>query len=271
MNPREKQGDVLTLNITFSFYSAAPFCYVGNRNRCRRPFTMKDEADKRKFNVVRKVAIFSPLTDDEVRSTLPFFREKKMRKSEVIFREGEPGRHFYLVRSGSVKVYKLSEDGRERILQVFGPGQFFAELPVLDGRNYPASAEALSPSTLLFVNRDDFLQILARYPQMTGKVYEIVGDRLRHFATAVTDLTLKDASRRLAGFLLAKMEAYDRLNQDEVRFPLELTHQEIASLIGTARETVSRTLRQFEKDGIIEMKDRHITVRDKSLLAQAAG
>ncbi|MDX1763431.1 MAG: Crp/Fnr family transcriptional regulator [bacterium] len=194
-----------------------------------------------------------------------------MKKGEVLFHEGEPGRHLYIVRSGSVKVYKLSADGKERILQVFGPGQFFAELPVLDGRNYPASAEALSPGALLFVSRENIVQLLSRYPQMTAKVYEIVGDRLRHFATAVTDLTLKDASRRLAGFLLAKMEAYDPLGQDVVRFPLELTHQEIASLIGTARETVSRTLRQFEKDGIIEMKERHITVRDKSLLAQAAG
>lgn len=232
---------------------------------------MTQDADKRNLSAVRRTAIFSTLTDDEIRAALPFFRERRIKKGEVIFHEGEPGRHFYIVRSGSVKVYKLSEDGKERILQVFGPGQFFAELPVLDGRNYPASAEALSQGTLLFVSRDDFFQILSRYPQMTATVYEIVGDRLRHFATAVTDLTLKDASRRLAGFLLAKMEAHDPLGQDQVRFPLELTHQEIASLIGTARETVSRTLRQFEKDGILEMKDRHITVLDKGLLEKASG
>jgi CRP/FNR family transcriptional regulator len=231
---------------------------------------MAGPTDEKILRTLERIPFFADLSNDEIRSVLPLFKEKSVDKNQVIFHEGEPGRFLYIVRSGSVKVYKLSEDGKEKILRVFGPGQFFAELPVLDGRKYPASAEALTAGTLLCLSRENFLKILSTYPKITGKLYEIVGERLRHFATAVTDLTLKDASRRLAGFLQEKMDSSNRLAQNQVRFPLELTHQEIASLIGTARETVSRTLKQFEREGMIEIKDRYVTVLDEEGLAKAA-
>jgi CRP-like cAMP-binding protein len=231
---------------------------------------MTEATDERHLKLLKKIPFFSPLQDEELHYILPHLREKKFKKNQVIFHEGEPGHHLYMIRSGQVKVYKLSEEGKEKILRVFGPGDFFAELPLLDGGKYPASAETLSPATLLLLSRENFLNVLSKYPQLTGKIYEIVGDRLRHFTTAVTDLTLKDASRRLAGFLLEKAREHDRHSLSKGRFPLELTHQEIASLIGTARETVSRSLKQLQTEGIIEIKDRYVTVLDQERLTEAA-
>lgn len=231
---------------------------------------MPDKTDDKNLRLLRKVPFFEPLKEEELRSLLPFIKEKKYKKNQTIFHEGEPGRYLFMIRSGNVKIYKLSEDGREKILRVFGADEFFAELPLLDGGKYPASAETLSAATLLCLSRENFLKILSDNPQIMSKIHEIVGNRLRHFTSMVTDLTLKDASRRLAGFLLEKAEEKDLFSSKEIRFPLELTHNEIASLIGTARETVSRTLRQLQKEGMIEIKDRYITVLDKERLARAA-
>lgn len=231
---------------------------------------MAADSNDKNLRLLKRIPFFSPLAEEELNSLLPCLKEKNYKKNQVVFHEGAPGRQLFLIRSGNVKVFKLSEDGREKILRVFGPGDFFAELPLLDGGKYPASAETLSPATLVCLSREDFLKILSGNPQILQKIHEIVGNRLRHFTNAVTDLTLKDASRRLAGFLLEKTEEYQILTSKEIRFPMELTHQEIASLIGTARETVSRTLRQFQKEGVIEIKDRYITVLDKERLGTAA-
>ena len=231
---------------------------------------MTEMSNDKNHRLLKKVPFFSNLEDKEIDSILTIVIEKKYKKNQVIFHEGEPGEYLFMVRSGNVKVYKLSEDGKEKILGVFGPGDFFAELPLLDGGKYPASSETLSPTNLLCLSRENFLKILSKNPQITGKIHEIVGSRLRHFTSQITDLTLKDASCRLAGFLLEKAEEKNIFNAKEIRFPMELTHQEIASLIGTARETVSRTLRQFQKEGLIEIKDRYVTVLDKDLLKKAA-
>ncbi|NOY53428.1 MAG: Crp/Fnr family transcriptional regulator [Deltaproteobacteria bacterium] len=231
---------------------------------------MDNRSNEKNLRLLQKIPFFTSLKEEELRTILPFLEEKQTRKGEILFHEGEPGRRLYLIRMGQVKVFKLSEGGKEKILRVFGPGDFFAELPLLDGGNYPASAEALSAATLLSLSRKNFLDILKKYPVITGKIYEIVGNRLRHFTTVVTDLTLKDASRRLAGFLLEKAAQQVHLSQGQVRFPLGLTHQEIASLIGTARETVSRSLKQLQSDGIIEIKERYVTVLDRNALRQAA-
>lgn len=231
---------------------------------------MIGNSEEKNLRLLKKVPFFAPLEEEELRLLLPFLKEKKYKKNQVIFHEGEPGHYLFLIRSGSVKVYKLSEDGKEKILRVFGPEDFFAELPLLDGGKYPASAETLSACTLLCLSREDFTKTCSGNPDIMKKIYEIVGDRLRHFTTMVTDLTLKDASCRLAGFLLEMAGQKDPFSLKEIRFPMELTHQDIASLIGTARETVSRALKQLEKQGIIEIKERYLTILDKERLVQAA-
>jgi len=227
-------------------------------------------SEEKALRILKKVSFFHNLEEEELRYILPFLQVQSFPKNQVIFHEEEPGRYLYMIRSGNVKVYKLSEDGKEKILRVFGPGDFFAELPLLDGGKYPATAETISPATLLKLSRENFLKVLSRYPEISGKIYEVVGKRLRHFTAEITDLTLKDASHRLAGFLLEKAREYEHLSSSQIRFPLELTHQEIASLIGTARETVSRTLKRFQKEGIIDLKERHVTILDRDRLIMAA-
>ncbi len=231
---------------------------------------MLDRSDKKNLRLLKKVPFFAQLEEEELHPILGQLQERQIRKNETIFREGMPGEYLFMIRTGNVKIYKLSEEGREQILGVFGPGDFFAELPLLDGGKYPASAEALTAGTLVRLRRESFLEILNDHPGVVTKILETVGARLRYFTNMVADLTLKDASRRLAGFLYEKAKRHGLRGQREVRFPMELTHQEIASLIGTARETVSRTLQQFQKEEIIDIRDRHVTVLDMERLSTAA-
>ncbi len=231
---------------------------------------MLEKSDKKNLRLLKKVPFFSPLEEAELHPILTHLQVRQIGKNETIFREGTPGEYLFMIRTGNVKIYKLSEEGREQILGVFGPGDFFAELPLLDGGKYPASAEALTAGTLVQLSRDNFLEILNEHPGVVTKILETVGARLRYFTNMVADLTLKDASRRLAGFLYEKARRHALPGQKEVRFPMELTHQEIASLIGTARETVSRTLQQFQKEEMINIKERHVTVLDMERLSTAA-
>ncbi len=231
---------------------------------------VSETANKKNLRLLKRVPFFAQLEEEELQPILAHLQELQIGKNQTIFREGSPGEFLFMIRTGNVKIYKLSKEGKEQILGVFGPGDFFAELPLLDGGKYPASAEALTAGTLVRLSRENFLKILAAHPSVVTRILETVGARLRYFTNMVADLTLKDAARRLAGFLYEKAKRHTLPGQKVVGFPLELTHQEIASLIGTARETVSRTLQQFQREEIIRIRDRHVTVLDMARLAAAA-
>lgn len=166
-----------------------------------------------------------------------------------IFDEGEPGRGFYLVMAGQVKVFKMSPKGQEQILCVAGPGQSFAEAAVLVGRSYPASAECLMDSALIFVEREPVGCLLARDPEFCMRLMAGMAMKLRNLVGLVEDLTLRDARGRISRYLvnLAPEEARGR-------FCVKLPTQQVvlARLLGLTQETLSRSLRSLKDEGFIE-------------------
>src|SRR3954451_1810345 len=203
---------------------------------------------------LKNVPLFSNLTEAEFSFLSARVIERKFGGGELIFSEGQPCSGLFVVESGNVRVFKSSANGREQVLAIEPPGSSIAELPVFDGGNYPASAEALAETTLLFVSKQDFQALCLQHPQVALKVLRVVGARLRRLVGIIEELSFTTVRRRLASFLF-------RLAQREgLEVTLPASNQELASQIGTVRELVSRNLSRFQQEGLLTVDGRHVII-----------
>ena len=180
-----------------------------------------------------------------------------------MFSEGEPCKGLYIVVSGRVRIFKSSNNGREQVLSVEGPGASVAELPVFDGGSYPASASALEKTEVLFVSRTDLRAICLEKPEVSLKLLQVVGARLRRLVGIIEELSFATVRHRLISWLLRQASAEGRLTERGMVFSLNASHQELAAQIGTVRELVSRNLARLEAQSFIEMNGRQITILDR--------
>ncbi len=190
---------------------------------------------------------------------------KSYTRGEIIFSEGEPGNGFYIVGSGKVKVFKLSFAGKEQILHIYGPGKPFGEVPVFTGKHFPASAMAIANSTVLFFPRDAFITLITQNPSLSLNMLAVLSMRLRQFTVMVENLSLKDVPARLASYLLVLS---DEQTREKVTLPV--SKNQLAGLMGTTPETVSRIFTRFVTDGLIEMERNVITLIHTEGLAEVA-
>ncbi len=144
-------------------------------------------------------SLFGGLPDNELEGIVDISIEKTYGRGESIFFEGDEGRGFYMVKDGKVKIYKMSPAGKEHILHIFGPGEPFGEVPVFHGLPFPASAEALVKSTLLYFPREKFIRLVHDTPSIALNMLAVLSMRLRRFSTQIENLSLKEVPARLAG------------------------------------------------------------------------
>lgn len=190
---------------------------------------------------------------------------KRARAGEALFEAGQPGTHFYAVVSGKVRVYRSAPSGKEQVLHVFGAGEAFAEVPVFEGKTYPASAQALEDSVLVSVPRKGFVEVLRKEPELALGVMALLAARLRGFVTQIAQLSLKEVPERLAGYLLLL-----RASQNSDDLVLELPKGQIASYLGTIPETLSRALKKLAEQGLIETAGSKVKVLNPEGLARLA-
>ena len=187
-------------------------------------------------------------------------------KGQAIFSEGDEGIGFYAITSGRVKIFKLSPDGKEQILHIFGPLDIFGEVAVFTGHGYPAYAEAYTLSSLLFFPKDAFVELIKKDPSMALNMLAVLSLRLRRFAALIEDLSLKEVPGRLAAYLLYLSKTSP--NRDDVN--LDISKGQLASLLGTIPETLSRILGKMTQQGFIRMEKSRITILDRSVLEDIA-
>lgn len=187
-------------------------------------------------------------------------------KGQTIFSEGDPARGFYTVFSGRVKIFKLSPDGKEQILHIFGPGEPFGEVAVFEDINFPAYAQAMDESRAMFITKDRFIELISRDPALTLNMLAVLSMRLRKFTHLIEDLSLKDVPGRLAKYILLISEkghgAYD--------IRLDLTKNQLAGLLGTIPETLSRIFARLSSQGIIQINGAQIIILDRNGLEDLA-
>ncbi len=219
---------------------------------------------------LRRTPVFSGLSDDELEEIVPLVVKRKLRKDTVIFHEGDPAAAFYLVKSGRVKIYKTSRDGREQVLAILNSGQIFGDVPMFDGGPYPATAATMDDSEIYLIRRGDFRELLKLHPEIALKVISVLGARLRQAMELIRDLSFKQVPHRLAGLLLKLAERYGEEAAGGLRINLALSRQDLADIAGTSRETATRELKKMERAGLIGIDRRQITIIDREGLREWA-
>ena len=189
---------------------------------------------------------------------------KKFRRGESIFFEGDEARGFYMVGQGRVKIFKMSLDGKEQILHIFGPGEPFGEVPVFHGSPYPANAVSMDPSAMLFFPRQKFIDLINSTPSLALSMLAVLSMRLRRFAAQIESLSLKEVPARLAAHLLYLAE--EQRNTEVVT--LDIPKGQLASLLGTAPETLSRIFTKMSKEGLIRVSGKKIELLCYDRLAE---
>ncbi|MBI2303617.1 MAG: Crp/Fnr family transcriptional regulator [Chloroflexi bacterium] len=213
----------------------------------------------------RLVPYFRDLDEAALRDVQQRFRVISVGRGEPIQGEGEPCYGLYIVVSGLVKVFRMSPEGREQVVATMGPGETFNDVPVFDGGPTPANVVALEPTTVVLLSTAELRQLIMRYPQVANGMLGILAARLRSLVTLVSDLALLSVEGRIAKFLLTYAEGV--APQGGV-VGLRLTQQDLAALVGTAREVVARELRRLEESGALRRDAGIITIVDRERLQE---
>lgn len=211
-----------------------------------------------KLAALSAIALFADLSESELQGLAQRAVERRFAADEMLFWEGEECAGIFLIVQGSVKIFRTSAAGREVMLSIESAPASVAELPLFDGGPYPASVRVIEPVDSLFINKNDFQQVCRQYPEVALKLLAVVGRRLRHLVGLVEAITFGSVTQRLARLLLDTSKA-----SGAATFDLPMTHQELASRLGTVREVVSRNLARFRAQGLIRLQDRHVDILNR--------
>lgn len=220
-----------------------------------------------KLQYITGCDLFNGLPQEQLEKIAEIGVSKKYGRGTSIFFEGDDGDGFYLIAEGKVKVFKLSLSGKEQILHIFGGGEIFGEVPVFNGTPFPATAQTLASSQLIYFPRKSFIELITRYPSISLNMLAILSLRLRRFTTQIENLSLKEVPQRLAGYLLYLMD--EQGNHQQVT--LDISKGQLASLLGTIPETLSRIFAKMGEEGLIAVKGREIEILDQDGLVDRAG
>jgi len=205
------------------------------------------------LRALKTLPYFKALGDDDLARLARTVIERGYEKDKVVFLEGEPCQGLCIVHEGSVKIYKLSPEGREQILSYVRPGDSFNEVAVFDGGPNPANVMAAEATTLWIVPRAAIIDLIQKNPQVALAVIQNLGARLRHLVGLVEDLSLRQVTARLAKLLLETATTGGHA----------LTQQEMAARLGTVREMIGRSLKQLESRGLIRTERGRIVILDR--------
>ena len=217
-------------------------------------------------NTLRNLPVFSALEECDLTRVAGHSRVMECEKGTLLFREGDVYRGFYVVLEGGVKVYKLSPDGKETVLHIQFPPQTLAEIPMFAGEDYPAHAECLAASRLLFVEKEGFLALLRENPDLALRMLAGLSRRLRVLAKQLEDLTAFDVRTRVIRYLLEEHGRQQHAGRALPVLVLPISKTLLAAHIGTTLETLSRTLRKMEEEKRIKLKGKTVLLEDVEAL-----
>ncbi|MEG6586554.1 Crp/Fnr family transcriptional regulator [Dendrosporobacter sp. 1207_IL3150] len=216
---------------------------------------------------LRNIPVFCSLPEEQLLQIHKNTNEKMYRKGTVIFIEGDPGKGFHYVKSGKVKIVRITDDGREHIIKIMGAGEIFAEVLLFNNRPYPATAISVDDSCIGLINNLDLEKLILSNNEMALQLIKALSQRLLYAQQKIKNLALNDVTARTAEVLLRLSSEHGQVKANgQVEVNLELSRQDLASLVGTTRETVTRTLSALKKDKVIDFAGQKVIIIDSAAL-----
>jgi CRP/FNR family cyclic AMP-dependent transcriptional regulator len=220
---------------------------------------------------LKRCPLFERLTPPEAQRLEARSRARAFLRKEMVYFPDEPGRSVLVLARGRVKIKAVTPDGRETIFAFVEPGELFGELAILDGEPRNEYAEAVEDSLTLAVPREEILWLMERRPDVALHVTKLLGFRVRRVENRLRNLLFRSTRERAVGLLIELLESHGRPAGGGWEIRLRLSHQEFANLIGSTRETVTVTLGQLQREGLIAISRKRITVLHRARLREADG
>lgn len=209
---------------------------------------------------LNRFSIFSTLNSSDLKEIAPYIASVSFKKRDVIFSEGDPSEWFYLVVDGKVKITKLSQEGKEIILEIIPPLDFFGGLAVLRGFPYPANAIAMEDTKLLRISRSNILRVLDRFPNLMYCMALQLGERMKGSHETLKNIALERVESRIASLLLKLADKAGSKTGDGIVIDIKLTKQDIAEMVGTTVETSIRTMSKLKKMNVVAEREGRIII-----------
>jgi len=214
------------------------------------------------FEYLRNVPAFEDLPPEDLAIINRVTIERIYIKNETIFMEGENGVGFHYVKSGKIKIVKLSADGREHIINILGPGEVFAEVLLFNKEPYPATAIAVEESCVGIIRNNDLEPVIINHPRVAMNIIQVMSKKLLFIQRKVKLLAFSDSYAKIAQTIENLARRHGRRTCHGLEIDIDITRQDIANLVGTTRETVSRVFSVMKKDKILEGDERRIIILD---------
>lgn len=211
---------------------------------------------------IRQVSIFNSLSEKDARELSPYIQTERFGKKDSIFSEGDPSEWLYIVKKGKVKITKISQDGKEIILEIIPPMEFFGGIAVVRGFPYPANAVAMEDTELIKISRRNLLSIMDRFPNLMYCIAMNISDRIKGSHETLKSIALEKVEARIASLLVKLSDKAGERIPEGMVIQMKLTKQDIAEMVGTTVETSIRTMSKLTKAGIVGTKAGKILIRD---------
>jgi CRP/FNR family cyclic AMP-dependent transcriptional regulator len=221
-------------------------------------------------NVLSQSPLFASLDPSAAASLISSLSERRVAKGEILFHEGEPGDHLYVILDGKVKLGRASADGRESLMAILGPGEMFGELSLFDPGPRAATATALTEAQVYRLGNAELMPWLATRPEVAAALLQALARRLRRTNEAMADLVFSDVPGRVAKALMDLGEKFGTMTANGLQVTHDMTQEELAQLVGASRETVNKALADFAQRGWIQLESRQVLILDVDRLGKRA-
>lgn len=214
------------------------------------------------ITLLKKIPIFSQLSEDDLLDISKLQLVKKYKKNSIVIHEGDAGEAFFFIKSGKVKVFKTSYDGRDITLNILGEGSIFAEVTLFNDINYPATIEVLEDSEIGMILNKDIEKLILRNTSLALQIIKLLNKRLYRSQSTIKDLAFSDTLVRVTNVLIDLSNRHGLVASKGIEINMNITRQDIANMVGTTRETVSRIIADLKRDGLIETSSKKIILLD---------
>lgn len=222
------------------------------------------------INLLKKIPLFKELNEKELKRVGSIMLKRSYEKGQFLFMENDIQTAVYFINNGTVKIFKIDENGNEQIIHLLQTGEMFPHIGFFDANRYPASACVMEKTDLFVLRHSDFDELLITHPEMTLKVMKIMGQKIQMLQQRIQELISHDVLHRILSTLIRLAEDTGQPSEKGTRINIPMTNRDFGNMVGTSRETANRIFSQLKKDQLLQMDRQGILIYDLDRLKKYA-